>query len=68
MFWVDRMMGWRGWPRGTHLAPRLDLDLEDLAPKLARIRARVDLREARNTNSSSSIIDDVPMDGLVLLG
>ena len=40
----------------------------DLAPKLARIGARVGLREAYSTNSSSSMVDGVPVNGLMLLG
>ena len=41
----------------------------DLKPTLARIGACVGLREAHNTNnSSSSVVGDIPVDGLMPLG
>ena len=39
-----------------------------LAPKLAKIGASVGLREARSINLSSSIVDGVPVDGLMPRG
>ena len=49
------------------LASRLD-QCRDLAPKLARIGTRVGFREARSTNPSSAMADDVPVDGMMPLG
>ena len=40
----------------------------DMTPTLARTGALVGLREARNTNRSSSMVVDVSMDGLMPLG
>ena len=56
----------------TKAAARCVLDVADesrtpiLAPKLARIGAHVGLREACSTNLSSSMVDGVLVDGLML--
>ena len=58
VFWLT---GQRRRPHNAHFGVMDGSQIQGLAPKLARIGAQVAFNEARSTNLSPSMIDDIPV-------